>query len=73
MGVTKLTIYSNGKIPNARQMRRHWRKSESIEAAIRNLEQLDLPGTSLMSLRHLGSGILLKHAIAGEITDDLGR
>ena len=49
------------------------RKSESIETAIRNLEQLDLPGTSLMSLLQLGSGMLLKHAIAGEITDYLGR
>ncbi len=49
------------------------RKSESIEAAIRNLEQLDLPGTSLMSLLQLGSGMLLKHAIAGEITEYLGR
>jgi putative transposase len=49
------------------------RKSESIEAAIRNLEQLDLPGTSLMSLLQLGSGMLLKHAIAGEISEHLGR
>lgn len=49
------------------------RKSESIEAAIRNLEQLDLPGTGLMSLLQFGSGLLLKHAIAGEITEHLGR
>jgi transposase-like protein len=46
------------------------RKQDSIEAAIANMSQLDLPG---MSLLQFGSGLLLKHAIAGEITEYLGR
>lgn len=49
------------------------RKQDSIEAAIAELNQLDLPGTSLMSLLQFGSGMLLKHAITGEITEYLGR
>lgn len=49
------------------------RKQDSIEAAIGELSQLDLPGMSLMSLLQFGSGMLLKHAIAGEITEYLGR
>lgn len=49
------------------------RKQDSVEAAIANVSQLDLPGMSLMSLLQFGSGLLLKHAIAGEITEYLGR
>lgn len=49
------------------------RKQDSIEAALGELNQLDLPGLSLMSLLQFGSGLLLKHAIAGEITEHLGR
>ncbi|HMN69958.1 MAG TPA: IS256 family transposase [Bdellovibrionales bacterium] len=49
------------------------RKQDSIEAAVAELNQLDLPSTSLMSLLQFGSGMLLKHAIAGEITEYLGR
>lgn len=49
------------------------RKLDSIEAAIADLNQLDLPGMSLVSLLQFGSGMLLKHAIAGEITEYLGR
>lgn len=49
------------------------RKQDSIEAAIASVSQLDLPGMSLMSLLQFGSGLLLKHAIAGEITEYLGR
>ena len=49
------------------------RNENSIAEAICELSQLDLPGTSLMSLLQFGSGMLLKHAIAGEITEYLGR
>lgn len=44
-----------------------------MESAIADMSQLDLPGMSLMSLLQFGSGMLLKHAIAGEITEYLGR
>ncbi len=49
------------------------RKSESIEAAIGQLSQLDLPQMSLSSLLQFGTGLLLKQAIAAEITEYLGR
>ncbi len=49
------------------------RKQDSIEAAIASVSQLDLPGMSLMSLLQFGSSLVLKHAIAGEITEYLGR
>jgi transposase-like protein len=49
------------------------RKSQSIEHAVAEVGQMDLPGMSLMSLLQFGSGMLLKHAIAGEITEYLGR
>jgi len=49
------------------------RKRDSIEAAIASVSQLDLPGMSLMSLLQFGSSLVLKHAIAGEITEYLGR
>lgn len=49
------------------------RKSQSIEKAIAEVGQLDLPAMSLMSLLQFGSGMLLKHAITGEITEYLGR
>lgn len=48
-------------------------KSESIEAAIGQLSQLDLPEMSLSSLLQFGTGLLLKQAIAAEITEYLGR
>lgn len=49
------------------------RKQDSMESAIADMSQLNLPGMSLMSLLQFGSGLLLKHAIAGEITEYLGR
>jgi len=49
------------------------RKRETIEAALGDMSQLDLPGMSLMSLLSFGGSMLLKHAIAGEITEYLGR
>jgi len=49
------------------------RKQDPISTALGELSQLDLPGMSLMSLLQFGSGMLLKHAIAGEITEYLGR
>ncbi len=48
-------------------------KPQGIEGAIAEVGQLNLPAMSLMNLLQFGSGILLKHAIAGEITDYLGR
>lgn len=49
------------------------RKSDSIEAAIGQLKQFDLPAMSLASLLQFGTGLLLKQAIAAEITEYLGR
>lgn len=49
------------------------RNENSIDKALGELSQIDLPGMSLMSLLQFGSGLLLKHAIAGEITEHLGR
>lgn len=49
------------------------RKSDSIEVAIGQLGQLDLPQMSLSSLLQFGTGLLLKRAIAAEITEYLGR
>jgi len=43
------------------------RNGKSVEAAIGELSQLDLPGMDLMTLLQFGSGLLLKNAIAGEI------
>jgi hypothetical protein len=37
------------------------------------LSQIDLGSMSLMSLLQLGGGLVLKHAIAAEITEYLGR
>lgn len=48
-------------------------KEKSIETALGELNQLDLPGMDLMSLLQFGSGLLLKNAIMGEINDYLGR
>jgi len=48
-------------------------KNQSIEAATIDLSQVDLSNVSLMSLLQFGSGVLLKHAIASEITEYLGR
>ena len=45
------------------------RKSDSIEVAIGQLGQLDLPQMSLSSLLQFGTGLLLKRAIAAEIMD----
>ena len=49
------------------------RNGKSVEAAIGELSQLDLPGMDLMTLLQFGSGLLLKNAIAGEIEEFLGR
>lgn len=49
------------------------RKQEPTAAQISELSQLDLPGMSLASLLQLGTGMLIKQAIAAEITDYLGR
>ncbi len=43
-------------------------KNESLENALSQVNQIDLPATSLMSLLQFGSGLLLKEAIAAEIT-----
>ncbi len=48
-------------------------KNESLENALSQVGQLDLPATSLMSLLQFGSGLLLKEAIAAEISEHLGR
>lgn len=48
-------------------------KTQPIEAATIDLSQVDLTSVSLMSLLQFGSGMLLKHAIASEITEYLGR
>lgn len=49
------------------------RKYDSVEAAIGQLKQLDLPAMSLSSLLQFGTGLLLNQAIAAEITEHLGR
>lgn len=52
---------------------RKQRKEESLQPLIGELSQLDLPGMSLMNLLQHGGTLLLKHAIAAEITEYLGR
>jgi putative transposase len=49
-------------------------KQEQVDASVQiGLSQLDLPGMNLMSLLQFGSDLLLKEAIAAEITTYLGR
>lgn len=53
---------------------REKRKQERIDASVQiGLSQLNLPGMNLMSLLQFGSDLLLKEAIAAEITAYLGR
>lgn len=49
------------------------RKHQPPQSIIDQLKQLDLPQMSLQSLLQFGTGLLLKEAIAHEITDYLGR
>jgi transposase-like protein len=49
------------------------KRKEKLLESIDELSQLDLPGMDLMSLLQFGSGMLLKKAIIGEITEYLGR
>ena len=48
-------------------------KQESAKTVQFNFEEIDVTGISLLSLIQLGGAMLLKHAIAGEISDHLGR
>jgi len=46
---------------------------QSVQDALSQMGQLKLPGMSLMGLLQFGSDLLIKEAIAAEITDHLGR
>ncbi len=48
-------------------------KQDPAKAVQFNFDDVDISTMSLMSLLQLGGGLLLKHAIAGEISEHLGR
>jgi putative transposase len=50
-----------------------YKQHEVDQQVIDALSQIDLGSMSLMSLLQLGGGLVLKHAIAAEITEYLGR